>query len=355
MIMKNLEMKYFISTNQDKHKSASEMLLFGLSRQYQIFEYNRTTSSLDEWHSARPYYSNLDFSKPITQVINCFKPQAVSPYYYRDIKFNLISCPGGYADKENLVENPFMLGETVVTRELFNAVMGFDYSDYRLYESNYSEEKANSPKKPVRKISWYDCVEFCNRLSVYFGFECYYSIRNIQYCGDYVIKTNHPTPEDERKKIYAKNYPKCISNAFVSNQDSASGFRLPTEWEWQIAAKAGTKNLYSGTNRIKDLPKFANESKHPIPVAQKLPNEWGFYDMTGNIKQWCNNQVFNDYRDEYEKAVRGCASYIKNEHIELFGGKKYSKENILSLFDRENRGPYGLFDDLSFRIARTII
>ncbi len=204
------------------------------------------------------------------------------PFYCNKIKFNMIMCPAAPEKKGNK-EMPFMLGETEVTQELFQSVMGFNHSEYK------------GLKKPVEFVTWYDCVEFCNRLSDYFGLGYYYKITN---------------------KELSQKYHLSIRNAKVEYIPNANGFRLPFQNERESAAKAGTENEYPGTASKEELHRTAwirGEEVNPLantqPVAQKLPNEWGFYDMSGNVSEWANDDLSENYskiaieRKEFKRRI----------------------------------------------------
>ena len=129
----------------------------------------------------------------------------------------------------------YYIGKTEVTQELWQAVMG----------SNPS--KFSGTNLPVEKVSWEDCQSF-------------------------VIKLNELT---------GKN------------------FRLPTEAEWEYAARGGNKSngfKFSGGNNIAEVAWYSeNGNKISHPVATKAPNELGIYDMSGNVWEWCSDWYSSSY------------------------------------------------------------
>ena len=77
---------------------------------------------------------------------------------------------------------------------------------------------------------------------------------------------------------------------FIAKVNSAqkSSMRLPTEAEWEYACRAGTIGSYSGTGNLDEMGWYSGNSGETIhPVGKKLPNHWGFYDMHGNVREWC--------------------------------------------------------------------
>lgn len=139
----------------------------------------------------------------------------------------------------------YHIGQTQVTQELWQAVMG----------SNPSEFKGDS-QCPVENVSWNDCMEFIAKLN----------------------------------RLTGKN------------------FRLPTEAEWEYAARGGSKSRgykYSGNNNP-DLVAWydGNSINKTHPVAQKQANELGLYDMSGNVWEWCSDW-YGEYTNEVQTNPTG--------------------------------------------------
>ena len=192
------------------------------------------------------------------------------PYYkVNDEIYNMILClsdsfwKGHEKEKDNkpkkiTIEKSFLLGETEITQELYVSVMGTNPSEFK-----------DNPKNPVGKVSWYDAVMFCNKLSDLFGLDKYYTITNEGKIIDTI----------EKQQYY-----------LVEINGNSKGFRLPTEWEWEYAAKAENPFLYSGSNDPNAVAWYKSNSRGTTnPVKQLNPNAWGFYDMSGNVAEWCEN------------------------------------------------------------------
>jgi uncharacterized protein (TIGR02145 family) len=140
----------------------------------------------------------------------------------------------------------FAMQETDVTQEQYQAVMGTNPAYY-----------TGNLLKPVEQVTWYDAIQFCNALSKLTGL-------------DTVYNTN----------TGAADFTK-------------DGYRLPTEAQWEYACRAGSATEYwwgpDTTGIDARAWTYSNSPNLTQPVATKLANAWGLYDMTGDVWQWCND------------------------------------------------------------------
>ena len=174
----------------------------------------------------------------------------------------------------------FYIGKTEVTQALWAAVMGNNPSQFR------------GENRPVENVSWYDCQEFVERLSRLTG------------------------------RI----------------------FRLPTEAEWEYAARGGNRSrgyTYSGSNDIYRVAWYSeNSGGSTHPVAQKLDNELGIYDMSGNVWEWTSDNYSSDYSSARSSSNR----------VHRGGGWNNDATNCRVAF-RYSNSPGCRNDNLGLRLA----
>jgi len=176
--------------------------------------------------------------------------------------YQMGSMQDGYPDQQPIhavnITKPFYIAKYVMTFEEYD----------RFCNDTLSRRPADRwgrGNQPLISVNWIEVVHYCNWLSEKAGLTPCYSGKG----------------------------------KFTVCDFSANGYRLPTEAEWEYAARGGQKSLgliYAGSNNPDEVAWFADNSSDQVhPVGQKLPNELGLYDMSGNIYEWCWDWYSKDY------------------------------------------------------------
>ncbi len=257
--------------------------------------------------SHEPYATTLKFEQgnplQLTQTLISTEPDT---FNVNGVEFKMIRVVGGtfrmgatpeqinsYPDEKPAHEvtlSSYYIGETEVTQALFEAVMGRNPSAV-----------TGDLNNPVESVMWDDCVEFVQRL-----------------------------------------------NAIIIGRN----FRLPTEAEWEYAARGGNKSaftLYAGSNELSKVAwNYENSSKYPHPVKTLEPNELGIYDMSGNVWEWCSDYK-GDYPLEAQTDPQGPA--LGSERIIRGGGFSDEDTRNYRTAVRNYNLPGGCLNYIGFRIV----
>ena len=181
----------------------------------------------------------------------------------------------------------FSIGKYEVTQEEWEAVMGSNPSYFK------------GAKRPVECVSWFDCQQFIQKL----------------------------------------------------NAKTGKNFRLPTEAEWEFAARGGTKSClakYAGNSSIDDVAWYkSNSGNQTHNVGQKSPNELGLYDMSGNVWEWCQDW-YGGYSSSSQSDPRG---YSSGSSRVFRSGSWNNGAGFCSVWHRDYGSPDCSSYDLGLRLA----
>jgi len=229
--------------------------------------------------------------------------------------------------------NSFYMGKYEVTQAEWVAIIGSNPSHaYNGIGDNY----------PVNQVSWYAILRYCNLRSMAEGLVPIYSISgstNPDHWGDVPDTWDHQN---------AAPWGAAICNW------SANGYRLPTEAEWEYAARGATNTpdyLYSGSDDIDAVGWYIgnNTPNGSKPVGTKAPNGLGIYDMSGNILEWCWD-AYDDYSSEPQTNPTGPAS---GSYRMLRGGRWSNSHYTCFVATREGDVPSAKPYHIGFRLCRS--
>ena len=240
----------------------------------------------------------------VTSLVNIILGGGTKSYKVGGVTFEMVSVDGGtftmggtseqgsdvWDDEKpphQVTLSSYSIGKTEVTQALWKAVMG----------SNPSYSKGDN--LPVEQVSWDDCQTFISKL-----------------------------------------------NALTGQK-----FRLPTEAEWEYAARGGNKSRgykYSGSNTIGDVAWYdGNSGDKTHPVGTKAPNELGIYDMSGNVWEWCSDW-FDNYSSASQTNPKGPTSGANRVDR---GGSWISSARYCRVSARDYFSTVSLGSNLGLRLA----
>ena len=185
----------------------------------------------------------------------------------------------------------YYIGQTQVTQALWTAVMGSNPSNF------------TGDNLPVEKVSWDDCQSFIEKL-----------------------------------------------NSLLSNELDGMRFALPTEAQWEFAARGGKQSKgykYAGSNNIDDVAWYGDARGYTHPVAQKQPNELGLYDMSGNVYEWCQDW-FGGYSSNAQTNPQGPKD---GEKRVIRGGSWHIYAERCRVSNRYDSASGHRYDSIGFRLC----
>jgi formylglycine-generating enzyme required for sulfatase activity len=343
----------FLREKESLHVSCAEKVRPGVCFNPELLEYIKEEEVVVDWREYK--------YPPINKIKREKSESSFSPVLKNKMK-KMILVEGGTFSMGNTRGDIEGYNDETPTHEVeltYNYWIGkypVTFAKYDAYTKAKGKSKAEDQgwgrgKRPVINVSWWEAIAYCNWLSKKEGF---------------------PIAYDDSGNLLDKK------GKMTKNIKKVKGYRLPTEAEWEYAARGGQKATedwkYAGSDNLEEVGWYGNNSgdePHEVrwydsnsgskthEVGQKTPNELGIFDMSGNVWEWCYNWYVK-YTSSTQTDPTGLDSEINrvfqgsNFYSRVFrGGSWYSNMQGCRVARRNYYRPCTREHGLGFRVVKT--
>ncbi len=223
-----------------------------------------------------------------------------------------------FIDGRQLDIGAFYMCDHEVTQKEWEAVME------KLPDIGMAPAVGNADNNPVNYVSWYDAILYCNNRSIKERLTPCYTV-------------NGSTDSDK------------LRSEDVTCDWNANGYRLPTEAEWEWAARGGENYKYAGSDTLDEVA-WCYKNMQDLgtkEVKSKMANGYGLYDMTGNVYEWCW-----DWYDNISSNTLATGASSGSSRV-MRGGGWGSKDEWCVVVDRSDNSPDRCSSNLGIRLVRS--